>query len=115
MSAKRGGELLEITQEKRQRAQADRQRLKALQKRTVESVKAQGGIAHLGKRLNANVEGAIKPMPRVQELSDAETNHRYLELQCQRYKLMAREMTDEEFEARKETLRQQAEMLKGKS
>jgi hypothetical protein len=53
-------------------------------------------------------------MPRVQELSDGQTNHRYLELQCQRYKLLEREMTDEEFEARKEKLRQQAEMLKGK-
>lgn len=118
MSEKTGGEnLLELTENKRQRAWADRNRLRALQKRTVQNVKAQGGIAHLAKRLNVNVEGVIKPMPPVlRELSDAETNHHYLELQCQKYKLLQRRMTDEEYAENAEKLRQQAaDLMKGKS
>jgi len=65
-------------------------------------------------------------MPRTEPLSDAETNHRYLELQCQAYKLQCPTFapTDEDLkrltqEAIKvaekfkedELLRQQEEML----
>lgn len=102
----------EITAEDRVRAFHRRATALALQKRAAEAVKARGGIAHLEKRLGVNASNAQKPMPRVLPLTDAEQKERAMLLEKQKAELMSREMTDEQFEARKELLRQQAEKLK---
>ena len=97
-------------------AKSERERLKALQKRTAEHAEGAGLIARLGKRLGADVGTVIaKPMPPLLEpLNDAESNARERMLRVQAELLKEQhQMTEVQYEERIKFLEQQKrELLK---
>lgn len=103
--------------EKMELARARSNARQALLKRNALHAEALAGISQAEKRLGVSVGKEIaQPMPKTPVPgNEAESNARENLLRRQREMLLSRQMTDVEFEDRKEKLRQQREQLLGSS
>jgi len=97
--------------ERRQMERAERLQRQALSTRNAQHAKDSGLLSRLEKLVRVPV---VREMPRTEPLNDAETNARARMLQVQAETLRAQaQMTDEEYEQRKQMLEQQRrELLK---